>query len=251
MGDAAAPGRCAGLAAGLAAGTKLNFLLPAAVLVLGLVADRPARAAAGGRSRVGRPGGAGRRRLLVPAQPRPHRQPAALGPPPRPDLAARARPGPRRPRSPQRPRLPQRRLGLVGLVPPRPPPRPLAPLAAARRSLPSPASCSRLASLRRRDSPPTGRRIRATRRRGIGPSASVLRAGRAGRAGGGARLARRADLGLGPRRDAARLRIRPPLPRPGPGPRPRPAASRPGSCAARLAGPAGAVVICLPDGERK
>ncbi len=39
-----------GLAAGLAAGTKLNFLLPAGVLVVGLVADRAARSAGGGRS---------------------------------------------------------------------------------------------------------------------------------------------------------------------------------------------------------
>ena len=92
------------------------------------------------RARRGRPRGPGRRRLLVPAQPRPHRQPAALVRPPRPDLPAGARPGARRPRSPQRPRLPDRRLGLVGLVPARPPPRPRGPLAAARSRWRSPAS---------------------------------------------------------------------------------------------------------------
>ena len=92
-------------------------------------------AALGGR----RPRGSGRRRLLVPAQPRPHRQPAALVRPPRADLAAGARPGAGRPRSAQRARLPDRRHGLVGLVPARPPPRPLARLAAARRSPRSPA----------------------------------------------------------------------------------------------------------------
>ena len=47
------------------------------------------RRGAGAGGRCARAGGARRRRLLVPAQPRPHRQPAALGPPPRPDLAAR------------------------------------------------------------------------------------------------------------------------------------------------------------------
>ncbi len=61
--------------------------------------------------------GARRRRLLVPAQPRPQRQPSALGPSPRPDLPARARAGPRWARSAQRPRLPHRRHGLVGLAP--------------------------------------------------------------------------------------------------------------------------------------
>ena len=60
-----------GLAAGLAAGTKLNFLLPAAVLVLGLVVDRSAGRALA-RAVRGRAGRARRRRLLVPAQPRPH-----------------------------------------------------------------------------------------------------------------------------------------------------------------------------------
>ena len=120
-----------GLAAGLAAGTKLNFLLPAAVLVVGLAAIAPqgpalARALGPGRR------GAGRRRLLVPAQPRPQRQPAALDPPPRPDHAARARAGAGRPRSPHRPLLPDRRHRLVGLVPPRPPRRPLDRLARPR-----------------------------------------------------------------------------------------------------------------------
>ena len=49
----------------------------------------------------------------------------------------------------------------------------------------------------------------------------MLRVAGAGRPGGRTRLAHRADLGLRPRRHAARLRVRPPLPRPGPGPRPR------------------------------
>ena len=121
----------AGLAAGLAAGTKLNFLLPAAVLVVGLAVVAPRGAAplgAGGD----RSGGSCRRRLLVPAQPRPHRQPAALVRQPRTDLPAGSRPGAGRPRRAQRARLPDRRLGLVGLVPARPPRRSLDRLAAPR-----------------------------------------------------------------------------------------------------------------------
>ena len=61
----------------------------------------------------------------------------------------------------------------------------------------------------------------------------------AGRAGGGACLARLADLGLGARRDAAGLRVRPALPGPGADPRPRPAADRP-PLRRLLSGPSGA-----------
>ncbi len=131
-GDALSAGRARGRAA---AGTKLNFLLPAAVLVVGLAAVAP-RGQALARARRDRPRRARRRRLLVPAQPGPHRQPAALVRPPRADLAAGARTGAGRPRRPQRARLPDRRLRLVGLVPARPAPRPDDPLAPARRPRP-------------------------------------------------------------------------------------------------------------------
>ena len=124
-----------GLAAGLAAGTKLNFLLPAAVLVLGFAvsgAGREAPACFGGDP----PRRPRRRRLLVPAQPDPHRQPAALVRPHRADLAAGARTGARRTRRAQRARLPDRRLGLVRMAPAGPARRPDDPLAAGRRPRP-------------------------------------------------------------------------------------------------------------------
>ncbi len=122
-----------GLAAGLAAGTKLNFLLPAGVLVLGLVAIAPpgarwrALAASGLAALAG--GGYWYLRNLVHSG-----NPLPWSARPRPDLTAGAGAGPRWARSPQRPRLPRRRRRLVGLVPARPARRPLDRLAADRGS---------------------------------------------------------------------------------------------------------------------
>ncbi len=107
-----------GLAVGLAAGTKLNFLLPAAVLVVGLaaIAPRGARWRAFGIAALGALAGGGYwylRNLVHTGNPLPWVRR------PRPDLAAGARPGPRRPRSPQRPRLPRptARSGPTGSSP--------------------------------------------------------------------------------------------------------------------------------------
>ena len=198
----------AGLAAGLAAGTKLNYLLPSAALLIGIAVAAPAGGAlADARRRDAR--GSRRRRLLVPAEPRPHRQPAAVVHRPRPALAARPRPDARRPRRPQRPRLPDRRLGLVGMVPARPPPRPDDLLAPARRPRP------------RR--PPPGPRSRAQ---------PIRPRRRRRRPGGRTRLDRRPNLRLRPGRHPPRLRIRPPLPGPGTGHRHGPAARS--SCSERL-----------------
>ena len=74
-----------------------------------------------------------RRRLLVPAQSRPHRQPASMVRLDRADLPARTRAGARRARTAQRGRLPDRRPRLVGMVSARAPPRAAAALAAAAR----------------------------------------------------------------------------------------------------------------------
>ena len=112
-------------------------------------------------------------------------------------------PGPRRPRGAQRPRLPRRRLGLVGLVPARPPPGLWRALAAARRARPRRRSCSASAGAR---APPCGSAASSAWRR--------------------PRLAGRADLGLGARGHAARLRLRAALPGPGAGPRPGAPAAR-------------------------
>ena len=108
-----------GLAIGLAAGTKLNFLLPAAVLVLGLTALAPSGRAVGDAPLRGRHGPGGRR-LLVPAEPDP--QPATRCPGsttsarstcPSPEQAL----GGREAHSVFS--LPDQRLGLVRLVPAR------------------------------------------------------------------------------------------------------------------------------------
>ena len=81
----------AGLAVGLAAGTKVTVLAMAG----GADASPVVAAGAAGRRRAGRRlvvrAGARRRRLLVPAQPDRRRQPAAAGRAPRPDLAAAPR----------------------------------------------------------------------------------------------------------------------------------------------------------------
>ena len=97
-----------GLAAGLAAGTKLNFLLPAGVLVFGLVAiaprgDRWRALAAAGLAALAGGGYWYLRNLAHSGNPLPwvhHLGPISL---PAPDA------GPGRPRSAQRPRLPDRR----------------------------------------------------------------------------------------------------------------------------------------------
>ena len=95
----------AGLAVGLAAGTKLNFLLPAVVFVGGLVVIAPtgqrwrALAAAGLPALAG--GGYWYLRNLVHTG-----NPAALDRQHRADLASRPRPGVGRPRRPQRAELP-------------------------------------------------------------------------------------------------------------------------------------------------
>ena len=124
-----------GLAIGLAAGTKLNFLLPAAVLVLGLTALAPkgrrwfTLLCAGGMALAG--GGYWYlRNLIHSGNPLPwihHLGPIDL---PSPEQALG------RPRSPQRLLVPDERLGLVRLVLPRPPRRPLDRLARPRRRRP-------------------------------------------------------------------------------------------------------------------
>ena len=81
----------AGLAAGLAAGTKVTVLAP----VCGADGRRDRPLAPRGRRSAAAAWWfvpvARRQRLLVPAQPDRRRQPDSPGPPPRPDLAARAR----------------------------------------------------------------------------------------------------------------------------------------------------------------
>ena len=224
------------LVAGLAAGPRrrhqaqLPAPAPSRRSALPLLAPAGSRWRALGLDRARRPG---RRRLLVPAQPRPHRQPAALVRPARPALAARARAGARRPRGTQRPRLPGRRLGLVGLAPARAPRRPdvlwpLLGLALAGLVLASP-----------RLSPwPTA--SRATRRSGgrrkrVWKGSALCRR-RLRRFGRGPRLADRPDLGLRPGGHAARLRVRPALPGPGARPRSRAAAVRCAAPASRAEG---------------
>ena len=70
----------AGLGAGLAAGTKLSFLVPVALIAIGVLAVAPQRIADPGRRRWFSGRGPDRRRLLVRPQPRPGRQPAPAEP---------------------------------------------------------------------------------------------------------------------------------------------------------------------------
>ncbi len=126
---------------------------------------RCARRSAGtspARSRCGWARSFGRRRLLVPAQPGPQRQPAALGQTTRSDHAAGARAGARWARRPQRLSYLTDGSRLVGLVPPRPSPRPDDLLAAAGCCSLSSASCSASAAALIRSSesprPPPARR---------------------------------------------------------------------------------------------
>ena len=163
-----------GLAAGLAAGTKLNFVLPAAGAGGRLGGDRAPRGDGGASLRppacppwLG--GGYWYLRNLIQAgNPLPwvrHLGPISL---------PGARTGAGRPRSPQRLRVPDRRLGLVALVPAGAAPGALDRLAAARRD-----GAGGVAAL------PRARR---------GPAAAGLRSGRLCRR---ADLAARADLGRG------------------------------------------------------
>ncbi len=154
--------------------------------------------------RARRPRRARRGRLLVPAEPRPHRQPAALVHRLRPDLPSRPRPDPRRPRRPQRPRLPRptARSGRNGCCRASTTASP-----SSGRSLapsPSPASSS-----------PSAR----------APTPLLRVAGAVGLAAALAWLDR-PDLRLRPRRNAPRLRIGPPIPRAGPHSRHGPASHR-------------------------
>ncbi len=203
-----------GLAAGLAAGTKLNFLLPAAVLVIGLalVAPRGGRGRASGAAALAALAGGGYwylRNLVHSGNPLPwihHLGPIDL---PAPEQALGGREahsvlgylGDGNVWSDWF--LPGLHSGLWFLWP-------LLALAAVVGLV-----------LRRR--PGAGRfcvpggQKSAPGRRGAGDRG-------ARRARDGAGVAGRADVGLGAGGDAARVRVRPPLPRPGPRPRPRAAA---------------------------
>ena len=106
------------------AGTKLNFLLPCAVLVVGLAVIAPRGAPAGAHS----PRPASRRWREAATGTCGTSSTPATHCPGSTDLGPISLPAPTQElggrETPQRPRLPDRRLGLVGLVPARPPPRP-------------------------------------------------------------------------------------------------------------------------------
>ena len=204
-----------GLAAGLAAGTKLNFLLPAAVLVVGLalIAPRGRRWRALAAASLAALAGGGYwylRNLVHTGNPLPwihHLGPIDL---PAPEQALGGREA-------------HSVLGYLTngtvwsdwFLPAST--RPLVPLAPAsgRRPRRPALAASRGSFVRRGTKGPTER--------------SGAGAGRPRRACHRAGVAGCADVRLRPRRDAAWLRIRPPLPRPRPDPRPRAAADAPRS----------------------